>query len=152
MAPRPWLWASARWWGQAPCTAATCCSLPGYVQRLLPLPRSTRPRPPPARFAASARLGPLAAGGCSGSQSAQAARDQPMNEDGGGPGGTGGAGASQPAVPSQVPKPGLPEARPLRLLAAAALAPAPAPGCAGLVARGRHRAAAWRRPRALLVP
>ncbi|XP_010612893.1 myotonin-protein kinase isoform X21 [Fukomys damarensis] len=28
MAPRPWLWASARWWGQAPCTAATCCSLP----------------------------------------------------------------------------------------------------------------------------
>ncbi|XP_012616908.1 myotonin-protein kinase isoform X2 [Microcebus murinus] len=30
MAPRPWLWASARWWGQAPCTAATCCSLPGF--------------------------------------------------------------------------------------------------------------------------
>ncbi|XP_070079141.1 myotonin-protein kinase isoform X4 [Equus przewalskii] len=29
MAPRPWLWASARWWGQTPCTAATCCSLPG---------------------------------------------------------------------------------------------------------------------------
>ncbi|XP_055407468.1 myotonin-protein kinase isoform X9 [Bubalus kerabau] len=29
MAPRPWLWANARWWGQAPCTAATCCSLPG---------------------------------------------------------------------------------------------------------------------------
>ncbi|XP_017507578.3 myotonin-protein kinase isoform X5 [Manis javanica] len=31
MAPRPWLWASARWWGQAPCTAATCCSLPGTL-------------------------------------------------------------------------------------------------------------------------
>ncbi|XP_054322205.1 myotonin-protein kinase isoform X3 [Pongo pygmaeus] len=31
MAPRPWLWASARWWGQAPCTAATCCSLPGSL-------------------------------------------------------------------------------------------------------------------------
>ncbi|KAM9225322.1 myotonin-protein kinase isoform 2-T2 [Dugong dugon] len=31
MAPRPWLWASARWWGQAPCTAATCCSLPGSI-------------------------------------------------------------------------------------------------------------------------
>uniref|UniRef100_A0A2K5C9M9 Myotonin-protein kinase n=1 Tax=Aotus nancymaae TaxID=37293 RepID=A0A2K5C9M9_AOTNA len=31
MAPRPWLWASARWWGQTPCTAATCCSLPGSL-------------------------------------------------------------------------------------------------------------------------
>ncbi|XP_040135975.1 myotonin-protein kinase isoform X6 [Ictidomys tridecemlineatus] len=31
MAPRPWLWASPRWWGQAPCTAATCCSLPGSL-------------------------------------------------------------------------------------------------------------------------
>ncbi|XP_034842685.1 myotonin-protein kinase isoform X3 [Mirounga leonina] len=31
MAPRPWLWANARWWGQAPCTAATCCSLPGSL-------------------------------------------------------------------------------------------------------------------------
>ncbi|XP_064149914.1 myotonin-protein kinase isoform X5 [Loxodonta africana] len=31
MAPRPWLWASARWWGQAPCTATTCCSLPGSI-------------------------------------------------------------------------------------------------------------------------
>ncbi|XP_028385803.1 myotonin-protein kinase isoform X1 [Phyllostomus discolor] len=31
MAPRPWLWASAHWWGQAPCTAATCCSLPGSL-------------------------------------------------------------------------------------------------------------------------
>ncbi|XP_028634504.1 myotonin-protein kinase isoform X3 [Grammomys surdaster] len=31
MAPRPWLWASARWWGQAPCTAVTCCSLPGSL-------------------------------------------------------------------------------------------------------------------------
>ncbi|XP_006142149.1 myotonin-protein kinase isoform X1 [Tupaia chinensis] len=31
MAPRPWLWASARWWGQGPCTAATCCSLPGSL-------------------------------------------------------------------------------------------------------------------------
>ncbi|XP_048225071.1 myotonin-protein kinase isoform X1 [Perognathus longimembris pacificus] len=31
MAPRPWLWASARWWGRAPCTAATCCSLPGSL-------------------------------------------------------------------------------------------------------------------------
>ncbi|XP_075393733.1 myotonin-protein kinase isoform X3 [Tenrec ecaudatus] len=31
IAPRPWLWASARWWGQAPCTAATCCSLPGSI-------------------------------------------------------------------------------------------------------------------------
>ncbi|XP_051696072.1 myotonin-protein kinase isoform X5 [Oryctolagus cuniculus] len=31
MAPRPCLWASARWWGQAPCTAATCCSLPGSL-------------------------------------------------------------------------------------------------------------------------
>ncbi|XP_006871386.1 PREDICTED: myotonin-protein kinase isoform X1 [Chrysochloris asiatica] len=31
MAPRPWLWASARWWGQAPCTAVTCCSLPGSI-------------------------------------------------------------------------------------------------------------------------
>ncbi|XP_051018445.1 myotonin-protein kinase isoform X3 [Acomys russatus] len=29
--PRPWLWASARWWGQAPCTAVTCCSLPGSL-------------------------------------------------------------------------------------------------------------------------
>ncbi|XP_063108981.1 myotonin-protein kinase isoform X6 [Cavia porcellus] len=29
--PRPWLWANARWWGQAPCTAATCCSLPGSL-------------------------------------------------------------------------------------------------------------------------
>ncbi|XP_036914731.1 myotonin-protein kinase isoform X6 [Sturnira hondurensis] len=31
MAPRPWLWARAHWWGQAPCTAATCCSLPGSL-------------------------------------------------------------------------------------------------------------------------
>ncbi|XP_075846320.1 myotonin-protein kinase isoform X1 [Microtus pennsylvanicus] len=31
MAPRPWLWANARWWGQAPCTAVTCCSLPGSL-------------------------------------------------------------------------------------------------------------------------
>ncbi|XP_029780704.1 myotonin-protein kinase isoform X1 [Suricata suricatta] len=31
MAPRPWLWANARWWGQTPCTAATCCSLPGSL-------------------------------------------------------------------------------------------------------------------------
>ncbi|XP_025280401.1 myotonin-protein kinase isoform X3 [Canis lupus baileyi] len=31
MAPRPWLGANARWWGQAPCTAATCCSLPGSL-------------------------------------------------------------------------------------------------------------------------
>ncbi|XP_028711981.1 myotonin-protein kinase isoform X5 [Peromyscus leucopus] len=31
MAPRPWLWANARWWGRAPCTAVTCCSLPGSL-------------------------------------------------------------------------------------------------------------------------
>ncbi|XP_006901307.1 PREDICTED: myotonin-protein kinase isoform X2 [Elephantulus edwardii] len=31
IAPRPWLWASARWWGQGPCIAATCCSLPGSI-------------------------------------------------------------------------------------------------------------------------
>ncbi|XP_007941086.1 myotonin-protein kinase [Orycteropus afer afer] len=31
MASRPWLCANARWWGQAPCTAATCCSLPGSI-------------------------------------------------------------------------------------------------------------------------
>ncbi|XP_021497841.1 myotonin-protein kinase isoform X7 [Meriones unguiculatus] len=31
IAPRPWLWASARWWGQAPRTAVTCCSQPGSL-------------------------------------------------------------------------------------------------------------------------
>ncbi|XP_024425263.2 myotonin-protein kinase isoform X1 [Desmodus rotundus] len=31
MAPRPWLWANAHWWGRAPYTAATCCSLPGSL-------------------------------------------------------------------------------------------------------------------------
>ncbi|XP_051696069.1 myotonin-protein kinase isoform X2 [Oryctolagus cuniculus] len=54
-------------------------------------------------------------------------------------------------LPARVPRPGLSEARSL-LLFAAALAHAPALGCAGLVARARHHPAAWRRPGALFVP
>ncbi|XP_050628073.1 myotonin-protein kinase isoform X2 [Macaca thibetana thibetana] len=86
MAPRPWLWASARWWGQAPCTAATCCSLPGYVRLPTP-PSAAAPLAPPALChplsCAFAGLGPRREGGSAGSQSTQAAKKQPMTSSDG---------------------------------------------------------------------
>ncbi|XP_037674976.1 myotonin-protein kinase isoform X5 [Choloepus didactylus] len=54
-------------------------------------------------------------------------------------------------LPARVPRPDLSETRSL-LLFAAALAPASALGCTGLVARAGHSSPVWRRPAAACVP